>query len=147
VVERAGADDDGSDVRLTPSDFNYIVVISQPNTHPVPPMTYLGSFEQLILFSVLQLEGEAYGVSIRENIEERTKRAVSIGAIYTTLGRLEDRGLVRSRAEKPRGRTGRPRKYYALSPEGARDLRESYDTIQSMAGEVTPELDRLAESG
>jgi DNA-binding PadR family transcriptional regulator len=60
-------------------------------------LPYLGAFEQLILFSVLQLEDGAYGVSIRENIEERTGRTVSIGAIYTTLGRLEERGLVRSR--------------------------------------------------
>ena len=109
-------------------------------------MPYLGAFEQLILFSVLQLADEAYGVSIRENIEERTRRTVSIGAIYTTLGRLEERGLVRSRTEKPRGRTGRPRKYYALSTEGARDLRESYTSIESMAGGLIPELDGLAES-
>ncbi len=109
-------------------------------------MSYLGAFEQLILFSVLQLAGEACGVSIRENIEERTRRTVSIGAIYTTLGRLEERGLVRSRPEEAQGRTGRPRKYYALSPEGARDLRESYASIQSMAGGLLPDLDRLAES-
>ncbi len=109
-------------------------------------MSHLGAFEQLILFSVLQLEDEACGVSIRENIEERTRRTASIGAIYTTLGRLEERGLVRPRTEKPRGRTGRPRKYYALSPEGARDLRESYASIQSMAGGLIPELDRLAGS-
>jgi DNA-binding PadR family transcriptional regulator len=109
-------------------------------------LPYLGAFEQLILFSVLQLEDGAYGVSIRENIEERTARTVSIGAIYTTLGRLEERGLVRSRIEEPRGRTGRPRKYYHLSREGARDLRESYATIQSMAGGLTSELDRLAGS-
>ena len=109
-------------------------------------MPYLGSFEQLILFSVLQLKDEAYGVSVREHIEERTGRTVSIGAIYTTLGRLEERGLVRSRTEEPQGRTGRPRKYYALSPEGARELRESYASIKSMAGGLTSELDRLAES-
>jgi DNA-binding PadR family transcriptional regulator len=109
-------------------------------------LPYLGAFEQLILFSVLQLEGGAYGVSVRENIEERTGRTVSIGAIYTTLGRLEERGLVRSRTEEPRGRTGRPRKYYALTPDGARNLRESYASLQSMAGGLTSRLDRLAES-
>jgi DNA-binding PadR family transcriptional regulator len=109
-------------------------------------VSYLGAFEQLILFSVLQLEGEAYGVSVRENIEDRTGRSVSIGAIYTTLGRLEDRGLVRSRTEEAQGRTGRPRKYYRLSPDGARSLRESYTAIQSMAGGLGAELDRLAES-
>lgn len=109
-------------------------------------MPYLGAFEQLILFSVLQLEDEAYGVSIRENVEERTGRTVSIGAIYTTLGRLEERGLVRSHTEESQGRAGRPRKYYALAPEGARELRESYASIQAMAGGLTSELDRLAES-
>jgi len=107
-------------------------------------MTYLGAFEQLILFAVLQLEDEACGVSIRENIEERTGRTVSIGAIYTTLGRLEERGRVRSRTEAPRGRAGRPRKYYALTPDGARDLRESYAAIQSMAGGLASQLDELA---
>jgi DNA-binding PadR family transcriptional regulator len=109
-------------------------------------LPYLGAFEQLILFSVLQLEEEAYGVSIRENIEERTGRTASIGAIYTTLGRLEERGLVRSRTEEPRGRTGRPRKYYTLTADGARNLRESYASLQSMAGGLTSRLDRLAES-
>ncbi len=49
-------------------------------------MGYLGEFEQLILFSVLQLGDGAFGVSIREEIEERTGREVSSGAIYTTLG-------------------------------------------------------------
>ena len=54
-------------------------------------MGYLGEFEQLILFSVLLLEENAYGVAIRETIEERTGRAISSGAIYTALGRLEER--------------------------------------------------------
>ena len=108
-------------------------------------MPLLGSFEQLLLFSVLQLGDEAYGVSIRENIEDRTGRAVPSAALYTTPGRLEERGLVRSRTESPRGRSGRPRKYYRLTPEGARDLRASYDTIRTMAGGLMPELDRLAE--
>lgn len=108
-------------------------------------MGYLGEFEQLILFSVLQLGDDAYGVTIRETIEERTGRAVSAGAIYTALGRLEDRGMVVSRKEAPKGRAGRPRKYYALRAEGARALKESYSTIQSMAGGLIPKLTELAE--
>lgn len=103
----------------------------------------LGAFEQLILFSVLQLEDSAYGVSVRENIEDRTGRTISIGAIYTTLGRLEERGLVKSRSEEPSGRPGRPRKYYALTAEGARDLRDSYASIQSIAGGLVARLDGL----
>ena len=107
---------------------------------------YLGEFEQLILFSVLQLEDGAYGVAIRETIEDRTGRAVSAGAIYTALGRLEDRGLVASRTEAPRaGRSGRPRKYYTLRLDGARALKDSYSTIQSMSGGLIPKLTELAE--
>ena len=108
-------------------------------------MGYLGEFEQLILFSVLQLEEGAYGVAIRETIEGRTGRTVSAGAIYTALGRLEDRGLVTSRTESPQaGRSGRPRKYYTLRRDGARALRDSYSTIQSMAGGLIPKLTELA---
>ncbi len=108
-------------------------------------MGYLGEFEQLILFALLQLGDEAYGVTIRETIEERTGRVVSAGAIYTALGRLEDRGMVVSRRESPQGRAGRPRKYYGLRPEGARALKDSYATIQSMAGGLIPKLTELAE--
>lgn len=108
-------------------------------------MSYLGEFEQLILFSVLYLGDDAYGVAIREAIEERTGRTVSSGAIYTALGRLEERGLVTSSTEDPQGRTGRPRKYYRLRREGARALKDAYATIQSMAGGLIPELTELAE--
>lgn len=108
-------------------------------------MSNLGEFEQLILFSVLQLGDDAYGVAIRETIEERTGRVISAGAIYTSLARLEDRGLVRSRTETPQGRMGRPRKYYALRRDGARALKASYSAIESMAGGVIPKLTELAE--
>lgn len=108
-------------------------------------MNYLGEFEQLILFSVLLLGDEAYGVSIRETIEERTGRTVSSGAIYTTLGRLEERGLVTSRLGEGTAGPGRPRKYYALEPGGARALKEAYETIQSMAGGLIPALSRLVD--
>ncbi len=109
-------------------------------------MGYLGEFEQLILFSVVQLGDDAYGVAIRETIEERTGKLVSSGAIYTALGRLADRGLVTSKLEEPSpGRTGRPRKYYTLEPAGARELMATYSTIQAMAGGLIPRLADLAE--
>ena len=59
-------------------------------------MSSLGEFEQLVLFAVLRLDEDASGVAIHDEIEARTGRDVSPGAIYTTLGRLEERGLVRS---------------------------------------------------
>lgn len=109
-------------------------------------MAYLGEFEQLILFSVLQLGDDAYGVAIRENIEERTGRVVSSGSIYTALGRMEARGLVESRVGEPiSGKAGRPRKFYTLEPSGARALRDSYSTIQAISGGLIPKLNRLAE--
>lgn len=110
-------------------------------------MPYLGEFEQVILFSVLQLGDQAYGVSIREHIEDRTGRTVSSGAIYTALGRMERKGLVRSSDASPvLGKVGRPRKHYALLPEGARALRDSYSTIQAVADGILPRLFELAES-
>ena len=106
----------------------------------------LGEFEQLILFAVFQLQDEACGVEIRETLEARAGQIGSLGAIYTTLGRLEERGLVRSRVEEPQpGRTGRPRKLYELMPSGARALMVAYRTMQAMAGDLIPELSELAE--
>jgi DNA-binding PadR family transcriptional regulator len=108
-------------------------------------MAYLGELEQLILYSVLKLGADAYGVTIREAIEERTGRAVSSGAIYTTLGRLEERRLVSGRVGEPTPGPGRPRKYYTLAPAGARALMEAYETIQAMAGGLIPRLAELAQ--
>jgi len=108
---------------------------------------YLGEFEQLILFAVLQLDRDAHGVRIRETIEERTGRVVSSGAICTTLGRLEERSLVTSRVGDPTpGRAGRPRKFYSVEPAGARALMDPYSTIEAMAGGLIPTLADLAES-
>ena len=62
---------------------------------------YLGEFEQLILLALARLGDDAYGVTIRATLIERTKRRPSFGAIYSTLRRMEDKGLVRSFAGEP----------------------------------------------
>ncbi|NKB89303.1 MAG: PadR family transcriptional regulator [Acidobacteria bacterium] len=109
-------------------------------------MANLAEFEQIILFSVLNLDDDACGVSIRDAIMERTGRAVSSGAVYTTLGRLEERGLVESSERGAEtGRRGRPRKHYSLLPRGAQVLMQSYQIIQAMAGDSIPKLAELAE--
>jgi DNA-binding PadR family transcriptional regulator len=109
-------------------------------------MDSLGAFEQLLLFSIVRLGEDAYGVTIRETLEERTGRAVSSGAIYTALARLEERGLVSSRVGEPiEGRAGRPPKYYRVEAEGARALMATYSSIQSLAVGLIPRLARLAE--
>lgn len=109
-------------------------------------MSALGEFEQLVLFAVLRLDQDASGVAIHDEILARTGRDVSPGAIYTTLGRLEERGLVRSVVlAATTSRVGRPRKHYELRPAGAKALRESYENIQALAVGLLPKLSELAK--
>src|SRR5688572_32062419 len=78
----------------------------------------LGDFEQHILFALIRLGDDAYGVTIRESIEARTGRAISPGALYTALDRLEQRGLVASRLGEPTPQRGGKRKrLYTLQPD------------------------------
>lgn len=108
-------------------------------------MAYLGEFEQLILFAILRLGDEAYGVRIRQDIEARTDRDVSIGAIYTALGRLEKRALVATQVvEVNTARGGRRRKYYSLLPDGARALHSSYVIVRQMSDGLVSDLEVLA---
>ena len=103
--------------------------------------TYLGEFEQLLLFAVIELKDDAYGGRIREAIERRTGRSVSPGAAYTALDRLEMRGLVSSTLGEPTAQRGGKRKrYYRIEPAGAELLRRSHDAITSMARAVAPKL-------
>jgi DNA-binding PadR family transcriptional regulator len=104
-------------------------------------MQNLGEFEQLVLFAVLRLGDDAFGVRIRQEIEARTGRPVSAGAIYTTLGRLENRGYVDSSVgETAPARGGRRRKYYRLRAEGAEALQRAYGHVQEMAAGMVAKL-------
>ncbi|HEX7080354.1 MAG TPA: helix-turn-helix transcriptional regulator [Gammaproteobacteria bacterium] len=79
----------------------------------------LGEFEQIVLLAILRLDSEAYGVAIREEIIRRTGRSTAPGALYTTLDRLEQKGLVSSRLGEPTPeRGGRAKRYYSVSPAG-----------------------------
>src|SRR3954454_21627779 len=94
----------------------------------------LGDFEQLVLMGVLRLNAEAYGAAIRREIHERSGRDVSINAIYTTLDRLEGKGLLRSWTGEPTAeRGGRRRKFYELRPSGLAALQQAYHAFHSMA--------------
>lgn len=101
---------------------------------------WLGEFEQLVLFAVLQLD-DPYGVSVRQEIERRTGRRVSAGAVYTTLERLESRGLVMSRWGDPTPeRGGKRKRYYELRPSGRQALARSWHAMRAMARGVAPKL-------
>ena len=94
----------------------------------------LGDFEQLVLLGVLRLADEAYGACIRQEIHARSGRDVSINAVYTTLDRLEAKGLLRSWVGEPTAqRGGRRRKFYAVTPSGVAAMRHAYQALQSMA--------------
>ena len=102
----------------------------------------LGDFEQLVLMGVLRLGDAAYGAAIRQEIHARSGRDVSINAVYTTLDRLEAKGLLRSWIGEPTAqRGGRRRKFYALRPAGAVSLRQAYRSFTSMARGLEERLD------
>ena len=106
----------------------------------------LGEFEQLTLLAVLRLGDEAYGVTVRRAIEEGTGRDVSSGAVYTTLARLEKRGLVSSRVgETVPERTGQRRKYYTVEPAGAAMVHDSVNAVSRMIEGLARRLAGLAQ--
>ncbi|HJU64399.1 MAG TPA: PadR family transcriptional regulator, partial [Gemmatimonadaceae bacterium] len=80
-----------------------------------------------------RLQGEGYGMSIRREIERRTGRAVSIGAVYATLDRLENKGYVSSRTGEPTAeRGGRAKRLFAMQPAGVRALRHARRILTAM---------------
>jgi DNA-binding PadR family transcriptional regulator len=104
----------------------------------------LGEFEQLVLIAVVRLDADAYGATIRREIEARTGRRLSISAVYTTLERLEMKGALRSWIGEPTAeRGGRRRKHFALQPAGARALRVAYCAYTGMAAGLERRLKTL----
>ncbi|MBN9554414.1 MAG: helix-turn-helix transcriptional regulator [Alphaproteobacteria bacterium] len=87
----------------------------------------LGQFEQLVLTAIVSLGDNAYGVTIHARVEDLTKpRTVKLGAVYATLDRLEDKGLVASWLSEPTAeRGGRSRRHYRLEKPGESALRDS----------------------
>jgi len=101
----------------------------------------IGDFEQRILFALIHLGADAYGVTIRRDIEARTGRAVSAGALYTALDRLETRGLVSSRLGEPTPeRGGKRKRLYTVQPAGERALAEVYESLRLMANGLSARL-------
>ena len=93
----------------------------------------LGSFEQLILLAVLRLGDEAYGMTVRQEIERQTGDTASLGAVYATLERLEHKKLVRSRVGAGgASRGGRARRYFNVEGAGAEALRRTFEATDRM---------------
>ena len=102
---------------------------------------YLGEFEEVVMLTVGVLYNEAYGVSIKKEIEDRLDRKVSVGALQSALKRLEQKGYLSSKEGEPNAkRGGRPKRYFTITASGKRaieDTREMrnqlYDAIPKIA--------------
>jgi PadR family transcriptional regulator PadR len=95
---------------------------------------YLGEFEQLLMLAVLRLGDDAHGLTVRDLLRERAGRTVSFGAIYATIRRLEEKGLMRSTLGDPEPvRGGRARKQLELTPRGRSALRDAQRAFGRMA--------------
>jgi DNA-binding PadR family transcriptional regulator len=101
----------------------------------------IGDFEQLILFAIVRLGAEVSTVTIRQQIEARTGRTISPGALYTALDRLETRGFLTSRLGDPTPeRGGKRKRLYTIEPAGARALTRSYEALRKMASGLNAKL-------
>lgn len=90
---------------------------------------HLGEFEEVVMLTVGILYNEAYGVSIKKEIETRLSRKVSVGALQTALKRLEDKGYLKSReGEATEERAGRPKKYFDITALGKRAMEHTKST-------------------
>jgi PadR family transcriptional regulator, regulatory protein PadR len=91
----------------------------------------LGQFEQLVLTAILTLHENAYGVAIHSKVQELVPKDVSLGAVYVTLDRLEDKGLIASWLSDPTPeRGGRSKRYYRIEALGEQTLQESAVTAK-----------------
>jgi PadR family transcriptional regulator, regulatory protein PadR len=89
----------------------------------------LGEFEEIVILTIAILHKEAYGVSIKEEIESRLSRSVSMGALHSALNRLENKGYLKSYAgESTEDRAGRPKRYFEITAMGKKAMQYAKTT-------------------
>jgi DNA-binding PadR family transcriptional regulator len=104
-------------------------------------MDYLGEFEQIVMLAILRLPENAYGMRIRMEIKDVAGRNASLGAVYTTLERLEDKGFLSSWiGEVTEPRAGRAKKYFKVTASGATALKASLRSTESLKAGLEPIL-------
>lgn len=93
----------------------------------------LGEFEEIVMLTVAVLHNDAYGVSIKKEIETRLSRSVSVGALQTALKRLEDKGYLKSKeGDATPERAGRPKKYFQITALGKRAMEFVRETREEL---------------
>src|SRR6187200_1878800 len=106
-----------------------------------PPVAPLGEFELLVLLAVARLRTAAYPLSIRDEIEARTRRAASRAAVFITLERLEEKRLLSSRYGEPTPmRGGRAKRFFTPTSDGLRAVRHSLRTVAALTEGLEPLL-------
>lgn len=94
---------------------------------------FLGQHELMVMLAVLRLGREAYGVPIAAEIAQKTGREMLQGSVYAILERLESKGLVTSRlGEATPQRGGRAKRYFALTADGVRQVRETQRALEAL---------------
>ncbi len=97
----------------------------------------IGEFEEIVLLTVAILYENAYGIAIKEDIESRLERKVSVGAMRTALDRLEKKGLLQSEfGEATAVRGGKRKRYFKVTQLGKRELEEVMETRKKMWGAI-----------
>ena len=115
-----------NDTYLTMPNFFYIVYV-------MPTRDYLGEFELIVILALLRLGHRAYGVTVRQEIEARTGREVSIGAVYATLDRLQAKGYVKSQLSEPTPeRGGRSKRFFRVSAKGVAAVNRTNRALHTM---------------
>ncbi len=98
----------------------------------------LGAFEEIVMLTVAVLEDAAYGIAIKENMESRLKKNVSVGAMRSALSRLEKKGYLTSTlGESTKVRGGKRKRYFTLTRAGKHILREVMETRVTLWNEIT----------
>jgi len=94
----------------------------------------LGEFELLVTLAILRVRGSAYGMEVRQEIERTTGRDVTIGAVYATLERLEEKGLLASRRRETgaKSASGQGRRFFTVEPAGLEALARARETLTRM---------------
>lgn len=119
-----------------------------PTPDPMPRSDTPGELEELVLLAVLRLGEEGYGARIRELLRERAGRSLSVSAIYTTLMRLEEKGLVESELGEPTARRGgRAKRFFRLTGAGVRAVREARHVRERMWEGLEDAADAAVEDG
>jgi DNA-binding PadR family transcriptional regulator len=105
---------------------------------------FLGDFELLVMIAVLRVGEGAYAVNVREEIESRTGRRISRGAVYVTLDRLVRKGYLSTRMAQPTAeRGGKSKRVYRVSESGLAAVREAQTMLAEMLRGVGPLLEKL----